>query len=71
MKLVSVLTASALVSVVAFIAGLSFGFGALPLFSIATSTLVLLTGASDYAPRRAYGMSTLAQSRSELSPLAA
>lgn len=70
MKLVHFLSRFALVGIPAVILGVAFDLAALGLFAVAASALVLLIGASDYAPRR-LGLAALASRRREAMPLAA
>ena len=56
MKPVLFLSRAATFSVLALALGVALDLGALALFAVAASMLVLLIGAADYAPRRGYAM---------------
>ena len=60
MKLVSVLSRLALTGLAAFLLGLVLDTQPLALFAVATSALVLLVAAGDYAPRTTRPRSRLA-----------
>lgn len=72
MKLVSIFSISSLASMLAFIAGLASNTAALPLFAVATATLVLLVLAQDYRTRRDFAScTTIALRPCQALPLAA
>lgn len=58
MKTVSVFSLTSLGGTLAFATGLMLNLAPLPLFAGATATLVLLTWAGDYRPRRDLAVGT-------------
>lgn len=70
-KPVLLLSRASTLGVLAFALGVSFDFGAIALFGLAASILVLLIGAADYAPRRDYALAAMPVRRRESIPLAA
>jgi hypothetical protein len=72
MKTISFLSLTSLAGLLAFLGGLAFNLGALPLFASAAIALLLLQWAGDYRHRRDYAAGTaIALRRSQSLPLAA